>query len=108
MREKITNITGGQKVLYTYSEDGLALVDSGSGGMIATNQSIEFNLRNRMPAGSSTPAFKDDVMLYASSDGTKLYAVDYDLMTERFQVDDLAKYAKDISSKYFSHRKKQG
>ena len=97
LREKITNITGGQKVLYTYSEDGLALVDSGSGGMIATNQSIEFNLRNRMPAGSSTPAFKDDVMLYASSDGTKLYAVDYDLMTERFQVDDLAKYAKDIT-----------
>ena len=97
LRHKISNITGGQKVLYTFSEDGLALVDSGSQGMIATNQSIEFNLRNRMPSGTATPAFKDDVMLYASSDGTKLYAVDYDLMTERFQVDDLAKYAKDIT-----------
>ena len=97
LRHKISNIIGGQKVLYTFSEDGLALVDSGSQGMIATNQSIEFNLRNRMPSGNSTPAFKDDVMLYASSDGTKLYAVDYDLMTERFQVDDLAKYAKDIT-----------
>lgn len=97
LRHKISNIIGGQKVLYTYSEDGLALVDSGSGGMIATNQSIEFNLRNRMPAGNATPAFKDDVMLYGSSDGTKLYAVDYDLITERFQVDDLAKYAKDIT-----------
>lgn len=97
LRHKISNIIGGQKVLYTYSEDGLALVDSGSGGMIATNQSIEFNLRNRMPAGDSTPAFKDDVMLYGSSDGTKLYAVEYDLITERFQVDDLAKYAKDIT-----------
>ena len=97
LRHKISNITGGQKVLYTFSEDGLALVDSGSQGMIATNQSIEFNLRNRMPSGNATPAFKDDVMLYASSDGTKLYAVDYDLMTERFQVDDLAKYAKDIT-----------
>lgn len=97
LRHKISNITGGQKVLYTFSEDGLALVDSGSQGMIATNQSIEFNLRNRMPSGNATPAFKDDIMLYASSDGTKLYAVDYDLMTERFQVDDLAKYAKDIT-----------
>ena len=97
LKTQITNIIGGQKVLYAFSEDGLSLVDSGTGGMIATNQSIEFNLRNRMPSGGSTPAFKDDVMLYASSDGTKLYAVDYDLITERFQVDDLAKYAKDIT-----------
>lgn len=97
LKTKISNIIGGQKVLYSFSEDGLALVDSGASGMIATNQSVEFNLRNRMPAGNSTPAFKDDVMLYASSDGTKLYAVDYDLITERFQVDDLAKYAKDIT-----------
>lgn len=97
LRTRISNIIGGQKVLYTFSEDGLALVDSGANGMIATNQSVEFNLRNRMPAGDSTPAFKDDIMLYGSSDGTKLYAVDYDLITERFQVDDLAKYAKDIT-----------
>lgn len=97
LRTQITNILGGQKVLYAFSEDGLSCVDSGTGGMIATNQTIEFNLRNRMPSGGSTPAFKDDVMLYASSDGTKLYAVDYDLITERFQVDDLAKYAKDIT-----------
>lgn len=98
LKHQISNIIGGQKVLYSFSEDGLALVDSGTGGMIATNQTIEFNLRNRMPSGDSTPAFKDDIMLYASSDGTKLYAVDYDLITERFQVDDLAKYAKDITS----------
>ncbi len=97
LKTQITNIIGGQKVLYAFSEDGLSLVDSGTGGMIATNQSTEFNLRNRMPSGGSTPAFKDDVMLYGSSDGTKLYAVDYDLITERFQVDDLAKYAKDIT-----------
>ena len=97
LKTKITNIIGGQKVLYAFSEDGLSLVDSGSNGMIATNQTIEFNLRNRMPAGDSTPAFKDDVMIYGSSDGTKLYAVDYDLLTERFQVDDLAKYAKDVT-----------
>jgi hypothetical protein len=97
LRTQITNILGGQKVLYAFSEDGLSCVDSGSGGMIATNQSIEFNLRNRMPSGSAIPAFKDDIMIYASSDGTKLYAVDYDLITERFQVDDLAKYAKDIT-----------
>ena len=97
LKTKISNIIGGQKVLYSFSEDGLALVDSGASGMIATNQSVEFNLRNRMPAGNSTPAFKDDIMLYGSSDGTKLYAVDYDLITERFQVDDLAKYAKDIT-----------
>lgn len=97
LKTRISNIIGGQKVLYSFSEDGLALVDSGASGMIATNQSVEFNLRNRMPAGNSTPAFKDDIMLYGSSDGTKLYAVDYDLITERFQVDDLAKYAKDIT-----------
>lgn len=97
LKTQITNIIGGQKVLYSFSEDGLALVDAGTGGMLATNQNIEFNLRNRMPAGDSTPAFKDDIMLYGSSDGTKLYAVDYDLITERFQVDDLAKYAKDIT-----------
>lgn len=97
LKTQITNIIGGQKVLYAFSEDGLSLVDAGSGGMIATNQSIEFNLRNRMPSGGAIPAFKDDIMLYGSSDGTKLYAVDYDLITERFQVDDLAKYAKDIT-----------
>ena len=97
LKHQISNIIGGQKVLYSFSEDGLSCVDPRSSGMIATNQSIEFNLRNRMPSSGSTPAFKDDIMLYASSDGTKLYAVDYDLITERFQVDDLAKYAKDIT-----------
>lgn len=97
LKNKIDNIVGSQNVLYCFSEDGISFVDGGSGGMIATNQNIEFNLKNRMPAGSATPTFKDDVLLYASADGTKLYAVDYDLIVERFQVEDLAKFAKDIT-----------
>ena len=94
---RIKNIVGGQKVLYCFSQDGISNVDGGSTGMLATNENIEFILKNRMPAGDATPAFKDDIMLYSSSDGTKLYGVDYDLITERFQVADLAKYAKDIT-----------
>lgn len=97
LKNGIKNIVGSQNVLYCFSEDGISFVDGGSNGLIATNQNIEFNLKNRMPAGSATPTFKDDVLLYASSDGSKLYAVDYDLIVERFQVEDLAKYAKDIT-----------
>jgi hypothetical protein len=96
LRSKIRNIVGGQNVLYCFSEDGLSFVDGGSGSAIATNQSIRFNLKNRMPAGEATPTFKDDVLLYASADGTKLYAVDYDVIVSRFLVDDVAKYAKDV------------
>lgn len=97
LKNRITNIVGSQNVLYCFSEDGISFVDGGSNGIIATNQSIEFHLKNRMPAGNATPTFKDDVLLYASADGTKLYAVDYDLVVERFNVEDLAKYAKDVT-----------
>lgn len=98
LESEITNIKGGQKVLYCFSDDGISNVDGGGNGWNATSvQNIEFILRNRMPAGNATPAFKDDVMLYASSDGTKLYGVDYDLLVERFQVKDLAIYAKDVT-----------
>lgn len=96
LKSRITNIMGSQNILYCFSEDGISFVDGGSMGIIATNQNIEFHLKNRMPASGATPAFKDDVLLYASSDGTKLYAIDYDLLVSRCQVDDLAKYAKDV------------
>jgi hypothetical protein len=96
LRSKIKNIVGSQNVLYCFSEDGISFIDGGGNGIVATNQSIEFNLKNRMPAGDATPTFKDDVLLYASADGTKLYAVDYDMVVERFQVEDVAKYAKDV------------
>lgn len=98
IKSQIKNLAGGQNVVYCFSQDGISMIDGGSAGLIATNQNIEFNLKNRMPAGDSTPAYKDDVMLYSSSDGTKLYAVDYDLLVSRFQVADLARYAKDITS----------
>ena len=97
LKSHIKNIVGAQNVLYCFSQDGISFIDSGSNAIIASNQSIEFHLKNRMPASSATPTFKDDVLLYASADGTKLYAVDYDLIVERFQVEDLAKYAKDVT-----------
>ena len=98
LKTTIRNIVGGQNVLYCFSEDGISMIDGGSTGIVATNQNIEFHLKNRMPAGDATPAFKDDVMLYSSSDGTKLYGVDFDLLVNRFQVSDLAVYAKDVTA----------
>ena len=98
LRSKIKNIIGSQNILYCFSQDGISFVDSGSNAILASNQSIEFHLKNRMPAGDATPTFKDDVLLYASADGTKLYAVDYDMLVERFNVEDLSKYAKDITN----------
>ena len=97
LKTKIRNMVGGQNVMCCFSEDGISYIDGGSTGLLATNENIEFKLKNRMPAGGSTPGFKDDVMLYSSSDGTKLYGVDFDLLVNRFQVSDLAKYAKDIT-----------
>lgn len=97
LKTKIRNLVGGQNVMCCFSEDGISYIDGGSTGLLATNENIEFKLKNRMPAGGSTPGFKDDVMLYSSSDGTKLYGVDFDLLVNRFQVSDLAKYAKDIT-----------
>lgn len=98
LKTMIRNIVGGQNVLYCFSEDGISMIDGGSTGIVATNQNIEFHLKNRMPAGDATPAFKDDVMLYSSSDGTKLYGVDFDLLVNRFQVSDLAVYAQDVTA----------
>lgn len=96
LKSKISNLTAGQNILYCFSQDGISNIDGGSNGL-ANNTNVEFLLKNRMPAGDSTPAFKDDIMLYSSSDGTKLYGVDFDLLVNRFQVSDLAKYAKDIT-----------
>jgi hypothetical protein len=96
LKSQISNLTGGQNILYCFSQDGISNIDGASNGL-ATNSNIEFVLKNRMPAGDATPAFKDDVMLYSSSDGTKLYGLDFDLLVNRFQVSDLAKYAKDIT-----------
>lgn len=97
LKTKIRNLVGGQNIMCCFSEDGISYIDGGSTGLLATNENIEFKLKNRMPAGGSTPGFKDDVMLYSSSDGTKLYGVDFDLLVNRFEVSDLAKYAKDIT-----------
>lgn len=97
LKTKIKNMVGGQNVMCCFSDDGVSYIDGGSTGFLATNENIEFRLKNRMPAGSSTPGFKDDVMLYSSSDGTKLYGVDFDLLVNRFQVNDLAIYAKDVT-----------
>lgn len=97
LKTRIKNMVGGQNVMCCFSDDGVSYIDGGSTGLLATNENIEFRLKNRMPAGSSTPGFKDDVMLYSSSDGTKLYGVDFDLLVNRFQVSDLAIYAKDVT-----------
>ena len=96
LKSKIVNMVGGRNVLYCMSQDGISFIDGGSTGLLATNQNIEFHLKNPMPAGDSAPIHKDGVLLYGSADGTKLYSVDYDLLVERFQVDDVAKYAKDV------------
>lgn len=96
LKSQISNLISGQNILYCFSQDGISNIDGASNGL-ATNSSVEFVLKNRMPAGDATPAFKDDVMLYSSSDGTKLYGLDFDLLVNRFQVSDLAKYAKDIT-----------
>ncbi len=98
LKSQISNILGAQKVLYAFSEDGISFVDSGNDGMLATNQNIEFNLKNRMPAGDAIPAFKDDVLIYTSNNKNKLYAIDYDLLLERYQVNDISEYAKDITN----------
>lgn len=98
LKSRIDNLTSGQNILYCFSEDGISFIDGGSTGLLATNQNIEFHLKNLMPAGFGTPTHKDDVLLYMSSDGTKLYSVEYDLLISRFQVDDVAKYAKDITT----------
>lgn len=97
LKTKIKNLVGGQTVMCCFSDDGISYIDGGSTGFLATNENIEFTLKNRMPASGSTPGFKDDIMLYGSSDGTKLYGVDFDLIVNRFQVSDLAIYAKDIT-----------
>lgn len=96
LKSKIVNMVGGRNILYCMSQDGISFIDGGSTGLLATNQNIEFHLKNPMPAGDATPIHKDGVLLYGSADGTKLYSVDYDLLVERFQVDDVAKYAKDV------------
>lgn len=96
LKSQITNIKAGQNVLYCFSNDGISFIDGGNTGLVATNQNIEFNLKNKTPAGDMAPTIKDDVMFYSSADGNKLYAVDYDLIVSRFISNDMANNAQAV------------
>lgn len=94
----IENLWGAPTALYALSADGVSMIDGG--GIAVSTDHVEFKLRNREPADSMTPTFRNDIMVYLGRDREKIFITDYDLVVQRFR-------AINISKKY-SNRLKSG
>lgn len=94
MRYPITQVYGGERALYVFSEDGVSYIED-----VGKNSSPSFKIRNHEHAGSVKPVVKDDVLIYADTTREKIYMVDYDLLVERFKVFDISAVSKNLLSK---------
>lgn len=93
LKSQIKNIYGGNNALYVMSNDGVSMINAS--GVIAPTD-INFRLRNVAPASNITPTVKNDIMLYVGADLTKVYTVEYDLITERYRTNNEAWKAQDF------------
>ena len=60
------------------------MVYGNDGNIIATGNPA-FDIKNHEPVSDATPTVKDDIMYFASSMKKDIYALDFDLLVNRFK-----------------------
>lgn len=95
LKSIIKNIKGGERSLYAFSEDGISMVYGNDGNIIATGNPA-FDIKNHEPVSDATPTIKDDIMYFASSMKTDVYALDFDLLVNRFKSNRMSSNATQV------------
>jgi hypothetical protein len=90
MKSRITDLYGGWTVLYAQSQEGMATIQSGNTAIAPNN--MEFKLKIDKRSAGLTPAIKDNVMFYISKDQKSIYAIQFDLIADKYQVSDVTKF----------------
>lgn len=90
-------IYGGKRNLYVGNAEGITIVNGGSYSTPIKATDVGASLANHEGAYHSYPIYKENQMLYISSDQRKVYMFDYDLLSEKFVSNDLNQLSLDIT-----------
>lgn len=82
-------IFGGQNNVYAGNPEGITIINGGDYNTPITSTSVDAGLSNNEGASGAIPTIKDSLLFYVSNDKSRIYAFDYDLMTEKFIASDL-------------------
>lgn len=87
---------GGKNNLLVGNGEGITIVNGGSPGVSVTSTKVNADLGNKEGSSYAMPTEKDSQMLYIGVDKKRVYAFDYDLVSEKFISSDLNLLCEDI------------
>lgn len=87
---------GGKNNLLVGNGEGITIVNGGSPGVSVTSTKVNADLGNKEGSSKASPTEKDSQMLYVGVDKKRVYAFDYDLVSEKFVSSDLNLLCEDI------------
>jgi hypothetical protein len=87
--DPISWIMGGKRNLIVGNPEGISIVNGGTVDEPITPTAVNADLGNKEGCSASIPTEKDSQMLYIGLDKRKMYAFDYDLISESFVSSDL-------------------
>ena len=82
--DPISWIVGGKRNLIVGNTEGISVINGGNIDTTITSTAVNADLANKEGASSAIPTEKDSQMIYIGTDKTKVYAFDYDLVSETF------------------------
>ena len=88
---------GGKRNLYVGNAEGITLINGGTYNSPIKSTDVAASLANHEGSFYSNPIYKQDQMLYISSDQRKIFMFDYDLLSEKFISTNLNQLALDIT-----------
>ena len=87
--DPISFLTSGRTNLYVGNPEGMTLINGGGYDTAITSTEVDSTLANYEGVYPSAPALKDNMLFYIGADQRRVYAFDYDLLTEKFTSFDL-------------------
>lgn len=88
---------GGKRNLYVGNAEGITLINGGNYNTPIKSTDVSASLANNEGSYYMSPIYKEDQMLYISSDQRKIFMFDYDLLSEKFVSSNLNQLALDIT-----------
>lgn len=82
--DPISWIKGGKRNLIVGNPEGISIVNGGTTDEAITSTAVNADLGNKEGSSIAVPTEKDGKMIYVSTDKTRCYAFDYDLVSESF------------------------
>lgn len=89
-------VYGGKNNLLVGNGEGISIVNGGSPGVSITSTKINADLGNKEGSCTALPTEKDSQMIYIGVDQKRVYAFDYDLVSEKFISSNLNLLAEEV------------